>query len=618
MLLRTAALLLLALPAPQEPPFHLDLPAGYGPFQSEDGPAPGEVWVATDPALPARLRVEHYRVESLGARAELVARSRQQDFWPGFLRGARVGNSVIQPWSGAWAGQEEAAGTRVLYRQRERDWVILERIAVLGRHLVTVTWEGPEAEEGDGAALLGRFRIPEAWQAEPVPEEDRERGAGAAARRLPARGAWEILVDVSDFSFQEVRVEIRFAAFDPAEAQPGAALEWRLPPLAEVDLDWNTALREGRDPQARVALLQGDRCRVEADEEGLHRLRYRLPVQADAARARAYGIVPGPECLAFLDPLWLAVPLPRGKEETGWREPPPWRLEVRLPSHMAALSHASPESEVLEDEARVRRVGFPPLARGQAWPFVFVGRYREVRGLERRHWIRVAAKATQPREALREIERLDQALTGLWPGARRPWRVLTYPGVPDRSLPGVLLLDEEAGWLDRPLDSVVQGVTLRTGLARRLGAHAFSVRLRGVGSASPWLSLSLGEYAAARLLEAAGREAEAGALRTWWAEREAALGELPEPLSLLPWADLTGPRWLLCRGPRVWEALEREAGRETLDRVLDARLQGGGTWTTEDLRRDLEAATGRSLEAWFRAHVYGRIPPPQPEAAAGG
>ena len=190
--------------------------------------------------------------------------------------------------------------------------------------------------------------------------------------------------------------------------------------------------------------------------------------------------------------------------------------------------------------------------------------------------------------------------------------------MPDRSLPGVLLLDEEAGWLDRPLDSVVQGVTLRTGLARRLGAHAFSVRLRGVGSASPWLSLALGEYAAARLLEAAGQAAEAEALRAWWAEREAALGELPEPLSLLPWADLTGPRWLLCRGPRVWEALEREAGREILDRVLDARLQGGGTWTTEDLRRDLEAPTGRSLEAWFRTHVYGRIPPPQPEAAAGG
>ncbi|RMH02343.1 MAG: hypothetical protein D6702_09145, partial [Planctomycetota bacterium] len=192
------------------------------------------------------------------------------------------------------------------------------------------------------------------------------------------------------------------------------------------------------------------------------------------------------------------------------------------------------------------------------------------------------------------------------------WSVTSFAGTGDRVLPGLLVLDEERGWLQQPVDSAwgPAGGTRRRGLAELAAGRAFGLRLRGRGSAAPFLEASLTAYLARRILADLGHADEAEALLAAWRAHDQAAGELPAPLSLLPREDLFGAQRLLGRGPLVWLAIERRAGRDRLDAVLNGFLKAGGFWTTEELRRALEERTGESWEAFFRDHVYGRRPPP--------
>jgi len=62
----------------------------------------------------------------------------------------------------------------------------------------------------------------------------------------------------------------------------------------------------------------------------------------------------------------------------------------------------------------------------------------------------------------------------------------------------------------------------------------------------------------------------------------------------------------------VWTWIEGAAGRPVLDRILARFAAAPGSWTTEDLRRALEAETGRDWLEDFRRFVYGREAPPAP------
>ena len=81
------------------------------------------------------------------------------------------------------------------------------------------------------------------------------------------------------------------------------------------------------------------------------------------------------------------------------------------------------------------------------------------------------------------------------------------------------------------------------------------------------------------------------------------------PLSMMPPDDSYGARRLQSRGARVWQAIEKRAGRETLDALLDGVVAAGVPWSSEDLRTLLEARTEDDWEPFFRDHVYGRLTP---------
>ncbi|HEX9793081.1 MAG TPA: hypothetical protein VGC54_03780 [Planctomycetota bacterium] len=605
-------LLALAL-APQGPgqaPFALDLPPGYTTFV----PAPNESGESFESLAAAgedagRFAVHSWLLAAPGARAELVAAHQRASFWTGQLRGVA---HEMDAWEGPWSGRP-AAGTIIAYTRERARRTAFERVLVIDDRLVIATWEGPQADAAEATTALDSFVLPAAWIPPPPPESDVERGLGPTARLLPSPGRMDVLFDYGDAALESFTVEIVFA---PGPDLPWAESEvfWRPPPFARI-VDGAEALADGR-------------WRTPRGEDGGVRLRYELPLERSeetvaglAEAAARHGLMVAYSRLAALDPLWLAAPEYPGElaQASGVPTPPAWALEILMPAHFSAFSWTpATESGILA--SGVKRVRFPELAAGRAWPFFLAGAYRGETYAGRVAQLAVGARAHKQGEVVRFLDAMSAALADWLPPADQgtapatAWRLATFDGVFDRALPGLLVLDDLQGWLVSPLDGPWMGATRRAGLAQRISARAFGMQLRGAGNGAVFLEPALAEYGAWRLLQATGHAADADALLASWRQGETLAGPLPRPLTLMPPADLTMGRRLLTRGALVWLAIEQRAGRAALDAVLRKALAVGGTWTTEVLREALEDETGSKWSDFFAAHVYGRR---EPETSSG-
>lgn len=560
---------LLQAPAPTTPPFELDLPAGYTGFVRVDAPD-GTAWVALREDQAAQFELRHFLLASPGARADLVAANLRKERWEPLMRGF---GSEIKPWEGSWAGLT-AAGHRIDYVYQDRSQTIMQRLLVDDDHLVIATWEGDRASSVTAEKALHSFVLPAAWRAPRAPAFDEERGLGPTAAPLPPLGHFAVTVDATDPSWEQVGITIEF---EPAEGRNRTSKDWLLPSGATLD-------------------------RAEA-----HRVRYRLSfVDEQGVLVPRDGITPGPSCLAALTPGWLAMPADLASAD-GRFLAPELTLTIRSVPHLTALSDVRTEKTWLEENTKVTE--FVRRPGGGAWPMFALGFYDFQAVDERPIALRRSAESPTPERPIRLLNELTQTGAKIWPAAETTWSVLTFPAAGDAVFGQLLVLDEGNRWLRDPLDADWIDGSRRAGLARKLGYLWFGRQLAGRGHGAVFLEASLSEYAAWRMLEAAGASSDAKAMQRFWIESEQAAPPLSRPLTLMPREDLAGARRLMTRGALVWKGIEDRAGRAVLDRILNDRLARGGDWTTEDLRSALEAATERDWGDWFRQHVYGRAQP---------
>lgn len=547
-----------------EAPFSCTLPEGYQPFAAMANDP--DAWQAFNADRSARFFVERRLLESLGARADLAVRNLRVSVWQ-----ARFGRSEgfsAEDWKGSWGGLPDAAGLTVRYPHPldKKAMAAVERIAIVHDQFMHFAWEGPAAGLPAALTCAASFRVPDAWIPPPPPAVDVHRGLapGTEARAFP----WQLHVNVDLTGWLEraaIEISVRATAAQPDGAAP-AEEAWRLP--------------EG------ALKLSG----------GAAECRYRLDAKGKLEGLGAWGIALSPTGdLAACDAAWLAAPDPG----PGRFLPPAWLLEVQHPAHLVLIGpHAA--KPALDEVNQRSSTRFAAVPAGRSWPFFLAGRF-EPRLQAGIAWhLRKDAKALTPDLPVEALARLQTALHAWLPDFQPRASVVSFPGIGDRVLPGLYVLDETREWFSQPADALLGGLTRRTWLARLAAASCFGVELRGSGSGAPVLENALAEYAAARLLEACDWKEDAAALRAWWAKAEAAAGPLPTPLTLLRAEDVLGSQRLLTAGALFWSRGEDDWGtRESLDRILRPMLAARRPWSTEDLLAAIPKEPDRARAAQF-------------------
>lgn len=557
-------------------PFDFELPEGYAAF-APSGPG---AWSSMRADANASFRIHHFELGAHGAIPKAVAEDIRRRSWEPTLHGIQ---HEIRPWSGTIDGME-GAGWLIDYQNGQQTLTVVQRLAIQGDRMVMLVWEGPQGGQKAAEALFDGFVVPADWLAIPPPETDIYRGMGPSAAMQPFPGQLQIEIRVLGFlEHESIEITIDYT--------PGLA------PVSDGPLTWH-------HPAGAVELPL-------EDDLGGRRTRYRLPLAEDAGLGSPYGITRvGPNSFTALDPQWLA--LPSTVDSVTRLMPPSWSLSVLAPANLDPLAGAIAGKE-FDAATKALRTRFHPHEPGLAWPYFLIGDY-ELRQTSGVNWhLRLDSKATLQEDTMQEMVRLKKALDGWIPGAAEHWTMASFPWVGDRVLPGLTVLDEQRGWFSEPVDTLQEGLTRRTALARLLCQERAGIRRHGLGSASLFLDASLAEYLSWRLLKVSGNPDDAAALLASWKAAEAQAGPLPMPLSLLEIGDLYGPRRLLSFGPLVWVAIEQECGRAEFDLILKEFLGTPGWWSTEDLEKRLKQAKPEAdWEVFFRKHVYGRDLPASP------
>ncbi len=571
MIVSTAALLLVSALQTPAPPFELPLPEGYLAFEQADPTI--QSWVSRRGDDLGLFKVERFIITAPGANQDATA-AEVTAFWQRRLADVE---SSVQPWTGDWL-QRPAAGAEIRYTKVGKSIGVLERMLLIDTYLIHALWEGPEGQKPAARQALHALTVPADWFPQPPPETDIYRGIGEHGVPDAFPGSLRLHVDLSGMDSQQVMVvDVIW------DAPEGMTTEgWVLPPAAQE---------------------------MKSAEPGPLAVRYRLRIDDNAGAGSPYGMTRPAigHGIAALNANWVAVPNVLLEAKAGY-QPPAWTLRISYAANLHAFSFGE-DQRAFDEEAGLLQSTYPLFAAGSAWPFFLVSAVEARKEAGVTWFLRKDAKATAPETPIRGLIRLDEILRGWMPHAPERPHLTSYPGTGDRAMPGLLVLDENERWFEGPLDATRDGLTRRVWLARAVAAGTFGAGLRGIGSGAPILEGALSEYAAWRLLEKDWAE-DAAALRATWVEREKQMGALPMPLSMMPAQDAFGARRLQSRGPLVWQAIERKAGRAKLDAILDATLAAGQPWTTRDLKAALDEATGENWNHFFRDYVYGRLTPP--------
>ncbi|MHC4380417.1 MAG: hypothetical protein ACYSU1_04940 [Planctomycetota bacterium] len=459
--------------------------------------------------------------------------------------------------------------------------VVMQRVAIQADNMFMLVWEGPEAGAKDAAARLDAFQVPEAWISLPQLEVDIYRGLGAEADYQPFPGSLMIHIEVPALA-ADPNLLITMSYKGSHQPEPGERIHWQLPVGAtEVTL---------------------------ADDQDGRRIRYSLPVGEEADLGAAYGITRiGEESFSALDPLWLAIPSPA--LDMGNLQPPRWNLSVTHLAHLEVLS-APLVSKSFQEEDKALVSEFQAVTPGVAWPYFLVGDFESHQTAGRNWSLRLDSKAKLDEDAVRELVRLSEVLEGWIPGGNPDWTVGSFPWLGDRVLPTLIVLDEQRGWFQEPVDAPLEGLARRVALARLLCQQRCGIRQHGQGSAALFLEASLAEFLTYRLLQKSGNAEDAEAMLAHWKRQETLAGPLPQPLSTLEIDDLYGPKRLLSFGPLVWLAIEQTCGQAAFDSMIGEVLAAPGWWSTRDLEQKLaKAAPEFDWDPFLVAHLYGRTLP---------
>lgn len=558
-----------------EVPFGCTLPEGYRAFAAVPGAA--EEWEAASADGTARFLIQHFLLESPGARADLVARDLGRQVWRAQFGGLE--GFDLSEWQGGWGGLPHAAGHTVRYVQDKRAMAVVERIGIVHDHLVHFTWEGPASGLSDALTCAGGFRVPDAWIPLPPPAKDVHRGSAPGSEALTFPWSLEVALDLVAWTERGViEVAVRAEPITVGGAPPEADA-WRLPLQA-------------------ISLL---------GKPG--EVRYRLDPKGDPDQLAIWGILVSPQNdLAACDAAWLAAPDPG----PGHFLPPAWTLEATHPGHLVVVGPNLAKT-VFDEVSQRSQTRFATVPAARSWPFFLAGRFEDRLHAGIVLKLRKDAKALTADLPVAALARLQSVLQAWMPGFQPRASVVSFPGAGDRVLPGLYVLDETREWFSQPMDSLLGTLTRRSWLARMAAASCFGVELRGSGNGAPVLENALAEYAAARLLEAADWQKDAEALRAWWNQSEQTAGELPMPLTLLPPEDVLGSQRILTAGARFWTNAEKRCGRTELDGILRQVLAAGQPWNTEDLvsagsALGKNAASRSALQSFFEQQLYA-IPP---------
>ncbi len=578
---------LLALQAePADIPFELKLPNGFSAFERVGGT--GKEWIAQDKTGDARISIAHIALADAGARGDSIAKDLRQRKWAPLLQSYE---HQIVPWSGTWA-EGKAFGNQISFTQNGRERAAVEYILLELDSLILASWEGPAESYGEAVNCLMKFHPPLRWRPTPPVDLDTSKGLGPKAEVVPSIGFFDCYVEIVNGAKDKIEVTISFTASNSLRASltDKNALDWQLP----------TGLTQ------TVALIDGH-CEFT----------YELPALSTAEGSSipdgpVFGIWHSHLSAAFLDPVWLAMPVLDQPTRTprAFFESPAWRLKVRARGADRVLSSLAAESLELDAETATRVYQFPTNPAGNGWPFFLVGSFHPNKELHYPLWLRAGARAHKAKEYLEFLTKLEHALRDWLPAHQVNWQIASFPNCGNRMLPGLLLFDESEDWLQAPLDGHYKNTNRQVALAELIGARLFGLKLKGVGSATAFLESSLAEFAALRLLQSADEFDLADNLHRSWLERETIAGPLAQPLSLIDNSDLQGPQRLLSRGPLTWLAIQQLAGQSQLDAVLNQMLREQRHWTTEVLRQALETRTNTSWEEFFRRYIYGRETPP--------
>ena len=563
-----ATLLLAALPQAAELPFSMDLPDGYSAFAIPAGQQ--SVWSAALSDGSARFEIRHYQIAVPGALAESVAEDFRQRQWQPFLQQQ---NGTLQNWAATWSG-EPSAGSIIRLTSAEQAVTIFQRVLLKGDRLTLALWEGATQDESLATLALDSFHAPSEWLPAPLAQTDTHRGLGPLSKLTPFPGLLEVSLDLRPNERGEYLCEIHIR--DTPEGLP--PFHWQLPLRAKL------VSKSAR--YIRYALTEDSLL-----DTGMLRLGF---------------------ALAAINPNWMA--LPEFDASIGALAPPAWKLNLQVAAHLGAVS-VNPPIAIEQDEADASfMIHFHSPIPGRSWPVFVSGPLlkEEINGMP--IFLRKGSRSKSYAPFLEAQSRFAAATARWLPDAPATWNTTTFAGSGTHSFPGLLLLDENDNWLTSPPDAQWQGLSRRTSIARMAAAQVFGTRLKGLGSASAFLTTSLAEYATAQLLLDCGFTADAAALRAQWVEHEKNAGDMVLPLSLTPTDDISGPQRLLHRGPLVWSAIERLAGQKTLDGILMAFLARNRPFTTEDLRDALEKATVTDWAAFFEAYLYDITPPPLPKS----
>ncbi|MFQ5748709.1 MAG: hypothetical protein ACE5H3_04530, partial [Planctomycetota bacterium] len=384
-------------------PFDMELPAGYPGFVPGDQP---DTWKASARGSEAQFVVGHLRLENAGAIPEKVESWRRDAWWEPLLSGTGATHRYT-PWQGPWAGEMRAAGLEIEYSRSGKPFRILERLVVLGDHLVLANWEGPLEQLESAQRALATFRLPPAWNPGPGKAEDRDRGLGPDARILPSLGRLDLRVDLTALRLEgRIQVDLTYAPSVPA----GKPVVFRIPP-------------------------SGEERSVSPDGEGRFQLAYALEWSDREAAARL-GWIDGPRCLAALQGAWVALPV----TGPGTLLPPPWRRRVAVPAQDSGRCARAPARIHLEGRPAVRVFQFPEVSGGRSWPFFLTGQFKRSQAAGRTIFLRIGARAHGYEVPVRWLDRLSEVLQTWLPGADPSWRAATFPGAGDRVLDGLLIL----------------------------------------------------------------------------------------------------------------------------------------------------------------------------------
>jgi hypothetical protein len=538
--------------------FDIDLPDYFGEFMVNADAS----YTAKSVQPLAAVKIARYDISSSGVYLDSVLSDIRNRQWQPLKKS--YPSMQILDWRGKLSILD-GGGFEISFG----DSIVLQRIAIHKTTMVVISWESPANNLDAARKCLDSFVIPETWLASNLVVNDIYRGNGPKGLAADYPGTLAISVSLADSNTTNLlNFQVAFVADEDAPQY-----KWQLPELAV-----NGQILETGAVRYQLALNSENDSSI---PNGVFRLNEN-------------------DLMAF-DPLWLALPaFDNDLEYTS----PAWQLNLEYAPHLIAVSAPMVHVELNKD-TKLKNSRTQMVPSGQSWPFFAVANYRSQQTDDFNWFLRLDSKSKLPDEAVTELLALDALLSKRLGAHKLPFTVASFPYSGDRLFSGLLVFDEQRGWFDSPSDTTIDEFSRRVHLARSLCEYRFGIECHGLGSASLFLTRSLAEYLAYKLLLAASYSDEAQSMLDFWRLNEKNGGEMTQALSITQVYDLYGARRLLSFGATVWMDIASKLGDAKFNELCQS-IYGTAGYTASDLSKMLTQLQGNlDWPQYFQQHIFG-------------